>query len=222
LSIRTTLPGSFGSTATIKLSVGTKSFNWVVSTRAPTAKYYKRFGAPGALIQDRYTSGTTYTYYAIPFTSSSAFLLRYFALGVYNGSVDSVSLYSNSVGGITPGSLLGSASLGSIFNSSSSYTYSSGGYTLSGSSPTYTDTLNSIYWISSKIQGKFSSGINLASNTKYWIVVKWNNGFPHDERVDDSTGSFFDFSQAHGSNNGVTWTPISIVGGAVPALFMTD
>jgi hypothetical protein len=222
LAIRTTLTGSFGSTATIKLTVGTKSSNWTLTTRTPTAKYYKRFGAPGALIQDRYTSGTTYAYYAIPFTSSSAFLLRYFALGIYNGSVDSVSLYSNSVGGNTPGSLLGTASVGSIFNSSSSYTYPSGGYTLSGSGTTYTDASNTIYWISSKIQGKFSSGISLASNTKYWIVVKWNNGFPHDERVDDSTGSTFDFSQAQGSNNGVTWAPISIVGGAVPALFMTD
>lgn len=222
LAIRTTLTGSFGSAATIKLTVGAKSSNWALTTRAPVAKYYKRFGAPGAYIQDRYTSGTTYSYYAIPFTSPSAFLLRYFALGVYNGNVDSVSLYSNSAGGNTPGTLLGTASVGAIFNSSSSYTYPSGGYTLSGSSTTYTDASNSVYWISSKIQGKFSSGISLTSNTRYWIVVKWNNGFPHDERVDDSTGSTFDFSQAQASNDGISWTPISIVGGAVPALFMTD
>jgi|GEM_PF-2057474 len=222
LAIRTTLTSSFGATGTIKLTVGSKSSDWILTTRSPVAKYYKRFGASGSLIQDRYTSGTTYTYYAIPFTTSSAFLLRYFALGLYNGNVDSVSLYSNSSGSNIPGSLLGTASVGSIFSSSTSYTYPSGGYTSSGSSTTYTDSSNNVYWISSKIQGKFASGISLASNTRYWIVVKWNNGFPHDERVDASTDAVFDFSQAQASNDGVAWTGISIVGGSVPALFMTD
>ena len=85
-----------------------------------------------------------------------------------------------------------------------------------------------MYWISSKIQGKFGSGIALTANTKYWLVIKWNNNFPHDERVDASylNGSInytFDFSQAKGSADGVTWSNIQILGsGVVPAMFMTD
>jgi hypothetical protein len=225
ISIRTTLASNFGATGTITLTVGTRSSNWVVSSRKPSAKYYKRFGATNAYVQDWYTSGTTYTYYAIPFIANSSFAVRYFALGLYNGSTDSVYLYSNDAVNDVPSSLLSTATLTSVFSDSTSYTYPNGGYTSTASSTTYTDASNVVYWVSGKIQGKFGSGINLAANNKYWIVVKWNNNFPHDDRVDASTGSSFDFSQAKGSSDAVSWSNVTtgiLNAGAVPAFFMTD
>jgi hypothetical protein len=225
ISIRTTLASTFGASGTITLSVGTRSSNWVVSSRKPSAKYYKRFGAANAYVQDWYTSGTTYTYYAIPFIADSSFAMRYFALGLYNGSTDSVYLYSNDSVNNVPSSLLSTATLASTFSDSTSYTYPNGGYTSTSSSTTYTDASNVVYWVSGKIQGKFGSGINLTANNKYWIVVKWNNNFPHDDRVDASTGATFDFSQAKGSSDGVSWSNINtgiLSAGAVPAFFITD
>ncbi len=229
LAIRTTLSNKFGSTGTVSVTIGTTTSNWTVGTRRPVANYYTRFGNTNALIQDRYTSGTTYTYYAIPFIPTSSFSLRYFAVGVYNGNTDQVYLYSNNAGTNSPGSLLATATLGSTFTDSSSYTYPNGPYTSSSTSTTYTDSSGNIYWLSSKIQGKFGSGISLTGNTRYWIVIKWNNAFPHDERVDDSyknglLNTTFDFSQAKASNDSISWTNIQILGGggAVPAMFMTD
>jgi hypothetical protein len=225
ISIRTTLASNFGASGTITVTVGNRSSNWVVSSRKPLAKYYKRFGATNAYIQDWYTSGTTYTYYAIPFIADSSFAMKYFALGLYNGSTDSVYLYSNDSVNNVPSSLLSTATLASTFSDSTSYTYPNGGYTSTSSSTTYTDASNVVYWVSGKIQGKFGSGINLTANNKYWIVVKWNNNFPHDDRVDASTGAIFDFSQAKGSSDGVSWSNINtgiLNAGAVPAFFITD
>ena len=225
ISIRTTLASGFGTSGTITLSIGTRSSNWVVSSRKPSAKYYKRFGAANTNIQDSYTSGTTYTYYAIPFIAGSSFVMRYFALGLYNGSTDSVYLYSNDSVNNVPSSLLSTATLASTFSDSTSYTYPNGGYTSTSSSTTFTDASNVVYWVSGKIQGKFGSGINLTANNKYWIVVKWNNNFPHDDRVDASTGATFDFSQAKGSSDGASWSNINtgiLSAGAVPAFFITD
>ncbi len=225
IAIRTTLAESFGATGTVTVTVGTRSENWTVGTRMPAAKYYKRRGAANSYLDNWYSDGTVHTYYAIPFVPSSEFSLRYFSLGFSNGSTDSVYLYANNSNSDSPDTLLATASLGSIFKESTNYTYPYNGYTSTGSGITYTDSSGSIYWLSGMVQGKFGSGINLVANKKYWIVVKWSNNFPHDSRVEASTGGVFDFSQLKGSSDGMSWSTVTtgVLGaGVVPAMFMTD
>jgi hypothetical protein len=225
ISIRTTLASNFGAAGTISLSIGTKSSNWTVSTRKPSVKYYKRRGAANSYLDNWYSDGTTHTYYAIPFIPSASFSMRYFSLGVSNGTTDSAYLYTNNSGSDGPDALLATATLGSTFTENSNYTYPYNGYTSTGSGTTYTDNAGDIYWLSGMIQGKFGSGVSVSANRKYWIVVKWNNNFAHDSRVEASTGGTFDFSQIKGSSDGVSWTNVTtgiLNAGAVPAFFMTD
>lgn len=225
ISIRTTLSSNFGATGTISLTVGTRSSNWVVSSRKPSAKYYKRRGSANSFLDNWYSTGTTHTYYAIPFIPSSSFSMRYFSLGVSNGTTDSASLYTNKSGSDRPDALLATSTLGSTFTDSSNYTYPYSGYTSTGSGTTYTDNAGDTYWLSAMIQGKFGSGVSVSANTKYWIVVKWSNNFPHDSRVEASTGGTFDFSQIKGSSDGASWTNVTtgiLSSGAVPAFFITD
>jgi hypothetical protein len=225
IALRTTLASTFGSSGAATLTIGTRAANWVVSTRKPSGKYYKRRGAANTYLDNWYSDGTTHAYYAIPFMPNASFSGRYFSLGFSNGSTDSVLLYSNNVNSDAPDALLTTATIGSFFNESTSFTYPYNGYSVTGSGTTFTDTSNAVYWLSTMIQGKFGSGINLNASSKYWIVVKWNNNFPHDSRVEASTGASFDFSQMKGSMDGVTWTNIStgiLSAGAVPAMFVSD
>jgi len=225
LSLRTTLPNVFGSDGLVALTVGTLTSNWQVSVRNPSVVYYKRRGAPNTFLDNWYSSGTSDVYYAVPFTATTSNPIRYFSMGVNNGVLSDVYLYSNNSADDKPDSLLGTATINNYFTSSSSYSYPDGQFTGTGQASTFTDANNTVYWLSTMVQGKFGSGINLIENNKYWIVFKWNNNQPHDSRVEASTGASFDFSQMKGSPDAINWSNISsgiFANGEVPAMFFTD
>jgi hypothetical protein len=165
-------------------------------------------------IYEAYTSGDSYSYYAVPFASQADFSIGKFAVGLTNGQPISVSLYSNNSISNLPQTLLGVATIQSIFYQSNNYSYIDNGYSLSSSYGSFVDSAGQVFWAPGGLQGIFSPGISLSLGSKYWLVIKWSNNYPHDLRYSyvldldsQSNSAPWDYSQLQGSSDGINWFP---------------
>ena len=191
IALRTTT-GSFGSTETLSLKIGSSNYNWNVSTRTPTIQYKSPDG--GFPFPNSFLPGDdSKKYHAFPITLTRDFNIKYIGSSFGSSLTDSInstskiSIFSDDSG--NPGSeLVSTTNFADYFGSSNLIDFN-------GIEILNIDEL--------KTQAYFgSSGLNVSNGQNLWVVIEL--------KVAGDPGSKGNSPVGHSlrkvSSDGISWT----------------
>ena len=186
IALRTTT-GSFGSTETLSLKIGSSNFSWNVSARIPTIQYkspdgnfpFPNSGIPGD-DQEKY--------HAFPITISRNFNIKYLGSSFY-GLDDINRLFITSDNSGSPGNeLVSTTNFGDYF----------GSFTLKDFNATEYSNLSSL-----NTEAYFgSSGLSVTNGQKLWIVIELKQEGDPGSQGNSPVGH----SQRKVSSDGINWS----------------
>ena len=186
IALRTTT-GSFGSTETLSLKIGSSNYSWNVSARIPTIQYKSpdgNFPFPNSFIP----GDDPEKYHAFPITISRNFNIKYLGSSFF-GLDDINRLFITSDNSGSPGNELASTTnFGDYFGSS----------TLKDFNATEYSNLSSL-----NTEAYFgSSGLSVTNGQKLWIVIELKQEGDPGSQGNSPVGH----SQRKVSSDGINWS----------------